>query len=84
MKDLSNKSNANVSAAEIPALVWQKYWAGSDRAKHGGGSFLVISNGTTWTARFDRNGKTEWTHSVMFKTADEAKAACERRRLLAD
>ncbi len=84
MQDLTNKPNANVSAQQVPALVWQKYWAGSDRAKHGGGSFLVISHGTSWTARFDRNGKTEWTHSVAFKTVDEAKAACERRRFVAD
>ena len=82
MTTLNDKLKTEANSQDPRSLAWENYWAGSERAKHAGGSFLVIHNGQTWTARFDRNGQTEWTHSVLFKTAGKAKLACERRRLL--
>lgn len=81
MTDLRNRPGVEINAQGMPVLIWKSYWAGAERAQFAGGSFLVIPNGTTWTARYDRNGKTEWAHPVIFNAADEAKAACARRRL---
>lgn len=77
---IDEKPKTEAESQEWPALAWEYYFAGSVRAPHDGGYFAVSPRGVTWTARYDRNGKTEWTHPMPFNDARDAQAECERRR----